>query len=428
MFWIFAALLVILTLAIILPTLLKKTLVEEDDRRNQNIQISKDQLAELETSFANKEVEQAEYEARRDELEQALYVDIDNEEVTKAEYAKPSFITAAVVALMIPLIAVGMYAKYGDSKAADPETAKIAKKIPLTADGKPDIDAMVRGLRQKLDANPNNPEGWYMMGRSYMALKRYKGATEAYEKLLALKPNDAKIMLFLADAEAMAKGGDMSGRPTALIEKSLEIEPNSITGLWLGGMVSQKQGNHHLAVKRWTTLIPLLGDDSEQIAEVKSMITESKKKLSAGVTTIATPAPALTAPVAPTAPTLNDSPTTATIAPQSIVVTVSLSDELKSQAKATDTVFIYAKAMTGPPMPLAAKRLQVKDLPITITLDDSLAMMPAMRLSAFPNVKIGARISKSGNAISANGDLYTEKLSVKKGTKQTLVIDSILKK
>ncbi|HIO93610.1 MAG TPA: c-type cytochrome biogenesis protein CcmI [Leucothrix mucor] len=437
MFWIFAVLLIVLALAIILPTLLKKTTVEEeeeDDRRNQNIQIAKDQLLELETSLSNKDVEQAEYEARRDELEQALHVDIDSEDVTKVEYAKPTFITAGIVALMIPLIAVGMYAKYGDSKAADPETAKVASKVPMTAEGKPDVDAMVLGLRKKLDAEPNNPKGWYMMGRSYMALKRYKGAVESYEKLLELKPNDAKVMLFLADADAMAQGGNMSGRPTTLIEKSLEIEPNSITGLWLGGMISQQQGKHTLAIKRWTALIPLLGDDAAQVAEVKAMMATSQKELSPEALAAI---PKVAAPIAPKAPkapvaSMEKIPpakvASQTDVKQSIVVTVSLSEELKSQANPTDTVFIYAKAMTGPPMPLAAKRLQVKDLPVTITLDDSTAMMPTMKLSAFPNIKIGARVSKSGNAIGVNGDLYTEKSSVKKGTKQTLVIDSILKK
>ncbi|RTZ64112.1 MAG: c-type cytochrome biogenesis protein CcmI [Aquificaceae bacterium] len=424
MFWIYATLLIILTLWVLLPPLLKKSMIEEDDRRDQNIHIAKEQLAELETSFSNKQMGEDEYLSRRDELEQALYSDVAETSETTVNYAKPSYIGAVIVALLIPLISVGVYSQYGNSQAADPEMAKIAKKVPLTADGKPDIDAMVLGLRRKLDANPNNPEGWYMMGRSYMALKRYKGAVEAFGKLLELQPNDAKVMLFLADAEAMQNRGSMEGHPAELVEKSLSIEPNSITGLWLGGMVAQKQGKHSLAIKRWTSLIPLLDDDATQIAEIKGMIADSKRKLSAG-TTVTAPQ-AITAPVAPTPPSLNDS--AKSVAAQSIVVTVSLADKLKSQVKPTDSVFIYAKAMSGPPMPLAAKRIQVKDLPITVTLDDSLAMMPAMKLSAFPNVKIGARVSKSGNAIGANGDLYTEISSVKKGTKQTLVIDSILKK
>ncbi|MCK5903158.1 MAG: c-type cytochrome biogenesis protein CcmI [Cocleimonas sp.] len=518
MFWIFALLLLLLALGIILPPLFKKTEVVQDDRRDQNIQIAKDQLADLEVSFGKKEMTEAEYSARRDELEQSLYTDVENTQNNKKiEYANPAKLSAGLMAVLIPAIAVGLYSLYGNPQAADPETAKIAKNVPMTKDGKPDIDAMVSGLRKKLEAEPNNPEGWYMMGRSYMALKRYKGATEAYEKLLELKPNDAKVMLFLADAMAMANQGSITGRPTELIEKALTIEPKDRTGLWLGGMAAQEQGDHSKAIQRWNTLMPLLSKSPDQQAEVRQLIAKSKKKMSPEAlaklaTTTSTPLstpptaqplkeepqpPAIptvpvqtSSPVAVVSPIANamlvapippeipltpetprissepantktvtaeptadpvktaitiakpsiesvpakavavpakpDSASTESIDPQSIVITISLAETLKDKAVATDTVFIYAKALAGPPMPLAAKRLQVKDLPITITLDDSMAMMPSMKLSAFPQVKIGARISKSGNAMKAQGDLYTEKQPVKKGTKQVLVIDSII--
>ncbi len=422
MFWIFAILLIILALALILPPLFKKTELETDARRSQNIQIAKEQLAELETSFSNQEMQRDEYLARRDELEQSLYSDVATDEATSTEYAKPSLISTVFIALMIPAIAFSMYAKYGNSDAADPIKAKIARNIPKKANGEPDIDAMVSGLRAKLEANPDNPEGWYMLGRSYMALNRYSDAVYTYEQLLKLEPKSAKYMLFLADASAMANKGDVSGRPAELIEKALELEPNNITGLWLGGMSLSQQGQHAKAIARWNLLIPLLKKQPKQIAEVRRLIAESKKKLSpeAIANLATTTAPQTTSTVADDTDQKNSNKT--------IIVTISLSDELKNQAKANDTVFIYAKAMTGPPMPLAAKRIQVKDLPITITLDDSMAMLPAMKLSAFPQVKIGARISKSGNAIAANGDLYTEKKAVKLGTKQELVIDTVLKK
>ena len=466
MFWIFAALLVALALIMILPPLLKKTELEVDDRRDQNIQIAKEQLAELETSFSNKEMSDDEYQQRRDELEQSLYTDVEGSSETnkKIEYAKPTLITAVAVAVLVPLIGAGMYSVYGNSKAADPETARIAGKVPMTADGQPDVDAMLVGLSKKLEENPNNPEGWYMMGRSYMALKRYGEAVGAYEKMLSLQPEDAKVMLFLADAVAMKNGGNISGQPAELIEKSLAIEPNSVTGLWLGGMAAQQQGQHEKAIQRWETLIPLLANEAEQVAEVRQLIAESKKQLSPQALTkmpaASTPlaaaqtAPSIPAapmaPAAPVAPAINNvaanAPATAPVVnqaassqavadtmdavadPQSIVVSVSLADHLRAQASPTDTVFIYAKAVAGPPMPLAAKRIQVKDLPVTIVLDDSTAMMPQMKLSAFPQVTIGARVSKSGNAISANGDLYVEKSPIEKGTQQMLVIDAVLQK
>ncbi len=434
MFWIYAILLIILALLIILPPLFKKIALETDARRSQNIQIAKEQLAELETAFSNKEMQQDEYLARRDELEQSLYSDVATAEATTTEYAKPSLISTVFIALMIPAIAFPLYAKYGNSDAADPSKAKIARNIPKKANGEPDIDAMVSGLRAKLEANPDNAEGWYMLGRSYMALNRYSDASYAYEQLLKLEPKSAKYMLFLADAVAMKNKGDVSGRPAELIEKALELEPNNVTGLWLGGMSLSQQGQDAKAIARWNLLIPLLEQQPEQIAEVRRLIAESKKKLSPDeianlpTTPVAQTTPAIANDIAQKDTHKTTDSTQDAIAPKTIIVTISLSDALKNQTKATDSVFIYAKAMAGPPMPLAAKRIQVKDLPITITLDDSMAMMPAMKLSAFPQVKIGARISKSGNAIGVNGDLYTEKKAVKLGTKQDLVIDSVLKK
>ncbi|HFC91863.1 MAG TPA: c-type cytochrome biogenesis protein CcmI [Leucothrix mucor] len=425
MFWIFAILLIILALAMILPPLLKKTQLETNARRDQNIQIAKEQLAELETAFANNEMQHDDYLARRDELEQALYSDTSSHEITTAEYAKPSIISTIFIALMIPAIAFGMYAKYGNPKLLDPEVAKTARNIPKKANGEPDIDAMVTGLRKKLEANPDNAEGWYMLGRSYMALNRFKDATYSYEQLYKLAPNDAKIMLFLADASAMANNGNVTGKPAELIEKSLKLIPNSVTGLWLGGMASSQQGNHAKAIERWTALIPLLSKQPEQANEIRGLIADAKKKLS--------PEAIANLPTASTKTKQKVAPEVTTKTPQathdkSIVVTVTLSEHLKNQANANDSVFIYAKAMSGPPMPLAAKRFQVKDLPITITLDDSTAMMPAMKLSGFPKVIIGARISKSGNAIGASGDLYSEKKDIALGTKQDLMIDSVLQK
>lgn len=427
MFWIIAILLIILALAMILPPLLKRTELDTNPRREQNIQIAKEQLAELETAFTNNEMQQDDYLARRDELEQALYSDTASDEITTTQYAKPSIISTGLIALIIPVIAFGMYAKYGNSKALDSETAKTANTIPKKANGEPDVDAMVSGLRKKLEADPDNAKGWYMLGRSYMALNRYKDAVYSYEQLYKLEPKDGKIMLFLADASAMANNGNVLGRPAELIEKSLTLIPKSVTGLWLGGMASSQQGNHTKAIERWTALLPLLSKQPSQASEVRQLIADAKKKLSPeAIANLPTISHKVEEKIEPAAAVSTNTQTVSDA--KSIVVTITLSEHLKDQANASDTVFIYAKAMAGPPMPLAAKRIQVKDLPITITLDDSTAMMPAMKLSAFPQVIIGARISKSGNAIGVSGDLYSEKRNIALGTQQNLMIDSVLQK
>jgi cytochrome c-type biogenesis protein CcmH len=111
-----------------------------------------------------------------------------------------------------------------------------------------------------------------------------------------------------------------------------------------------------------------------------------------------------------------------------VTLAVSLSEEFLAQVSPEDSVFLYAKAQVGPPMPLAAQRLQVKNLPITVVLNDSMAMMPQFKLSAFSSLIVGARVSKSGNAISQDGDLIVEAENISHGDNVTLVINRVLKK
>jgi cytochrome c-type biogenesis protein CcmH len=221
-------------------------------------------------------------------------------------------------------------------------------------------------------------------------------------------------MLSLADALAMENNGEIAGRPTQLINNALKIEPDNLTALWLGGMAARQQKNYVVAIERWQKVIPLIKEPTE-ITEVRSLIDEAMQKLSPDEKKH------LSKLVGAKSELLN---TKAGVT--GITVTISLSDEMKLVAKPTDTVFIYAKAMSGPPMPLAALKKQVKDLPFTATLDDSMAMMPTMKLSAHSTVKVGARVSMSGQPIAQNGDLFTEKKSVKLGDNVELVIDSIV--
>ncbi len=257
-------------------------------------------------------------------------------------------------------------------------------------------------------------------------------------------------------------------------------------GLWLAGMAAKQRGVNADAAKYWETLEPLLDPASGDRKEVRALITEVGGKLAdipaakspspasvvarsatnAGSNVAAASAPSApakpvigSAPVAPMAPSPNAAApiavakpipevTPSTSAPvaaakttpgaapvpattdkavtKGVTVMISLSDELKAKAKPEDTVFIYAKAMAGPPMPLAAQRKQVKDLPLTIVLDDSTAMMPQMKLSNFAEVKVGARVSFTGQPTAQPGDLFTEKASVKAGETIKLVIDSVV--
>ncbi len=433
MFWIISAGLIIIALAILLPPLLSSKSGTKNklqgSQRAQNIAIANEQMADLESRYKAGEMETVAYQSARDELEQALFADVGGSEAVQSlqeegqledgRKNKPSLLGSLLIAALIPAIAIPVYLKVGTPLFTEQLDSKLAAQkaktilVPKNADGSPNLDAMVAGLQKKMDKNPDNAKGWFMLGRSYMMLKRYPESATAFEKSLKLKPDSAQIMLALADSLAMTRNGEIAGRPVELINKALESEPNNLTALWLGGMAARQQGKFALAIERWQKVIPLVKDPAE-VTDVRSLIAEAMQKVSSEDKERLSKHEVMTEKE-----NIQDKTST------SVTVSVSISEELLVKVSPGDSVFIYAKAMSGPPMPLAALKKQVKDLPIKVTLNDSMAMIPAMKISSHQALKVGARISKSGQPIAQQGDLYTEKQSVQLGESIELVIDRI---
>ena len=440
MLWFLIAGLLLVAVAFLVMPLFRTQDESGDNRREQNIQIVREQMAELESSVERAEVESDDYHARRAELEQALYLDVDGDaEQIRNKASTTSRVSAGFVMLFVPISALAFYLYLGSPQA--PQMIEEARnnppaEIPLKADGTPDVEKLVASLHDKLRKSPANAEGWYMLGRSYMMMQQFDGAVEAYDNLNKLQPNEPDVMLMLADALSMQQGGQMAGRPEALINEALVAAPENTTALWLSGMALEQQEKYQEAFDRWTVLRPLLEDIPQEQEQLDILINRVKAKLegdkpvdtAAEVAESSVPAPAAKADSATTDEVAKAATEAATTQGAQVTLNVGLSDALREQAAPEDSVFIYAKAQTGPPMPLAAKRLQVKDLPATVILDDSMAMMPQFTLSAFDTLIVGARVSKSGNAVGQDGDLYTEQEQVAHGDTVTLSIDSVLKK
>jgi len=252
------------------------------------------------------------------------------------------------------------------------------------------MEQLVAGLAAKLQEEPENAEGWFMLGRSYMSMGRYSEAANAFKRAHDLVGDEPTVMLRYADALAMAQGGRIAGEPFELIKRALQLKPEDTTGLWLAGLGYEEQGQYEQAVQHWRKLEAMMQNDPASLNEVRNLIARAEQKLGSTVKVETAPAkPAAASSVA-------------------LKVNVSLDAALKDKVSAEDTVFIFARAMEGPPMPLAAVRKQVRDLPLTVTLDDSMAMMPQMKLSNYAKVLVGARISKAGTVTAQSGDLTGE--------------------
>jgi cytochrome c-type biogenesis protein CcmH len=259
------------------------------------------------------------------------------------------------------------------------------------------IDEMVAKLAARLQQEPDDLKGWVMLARTYSILKRYGEAETAYENVLRLGGEDANLLTDYADAMVMADGGTFTDRAGALLTRALELEPGNVKGLWLAGHWKYGKQEYTEALAYWQRAAAGLPPDSKDAAVIAQQITMVQNQLGIDA-----------APATTVAATTVDTDTTAATDSASgaaLSVHVSLAPDVATTTAAEDTVFIFARATQGPRMPLAIVRKQVKDLPVTVTLDDSMAMSPQMVLSKFGQVTVGARISKSGNAMPQSGDL-----------------------
>jgi cytochrome c-type biogenesis protein CcmH len=316
--------------------------------------------------------------------------------------ARPSRRLVAGLSVFVLAVAAAGYAVYGTPGAwRGVPVAQSEEEAGAGHGGAAEqIAAMVAKLEQRMKDQPDDAEGWSMLGRSYSAMGRYPEAVTAFKRVAALKPKDAQALADQADAVAMAAGRKLAGEPTQLIARALELDPKNLKALALAGTIAFDANDFAKAAQLWTTAVSVAEPGSELERNLQSGVAEARSR--AGL------------PPAPVASASAPAATAAATAGASLAGQVDIAAALKAKASPDDTLFVFARAVEGPRMPLAILRKQVKDLPLTFTLDDSMAMNPAMRLSTASQVIVGARISKSGNAIAQPGDLqgFTKAVAV----------------
>ncbi len=412
-FWLVAVLLMVATLLFLLPPLIK-TRVDESDalaRDELNLVIFKDQMKELKSDQAVGVLTSQQYDVARQDLERDFLHDSGGEssEVVGQTDRVIGRAAAAVIVVLLPVMAVSIYGLLGAGAAGlDPDSAR----PDVQAEGhQGSLDEQIVTLREHLQNTPEDAEGWLMLARSYYFMKDYTNANGAYERASALIQNpDPNFLADWADTAAMAQGRQMAGRPYELAQKALSLDPSHQKALWLAGTAAFETNDYTATLEYWQRLVKQFPEGSENHVQMQRNIDEIKEMLG----------------------TLAEEPQTAAVqtpaAGVSLHGVVRLSDELKGRVSPEQTVFVYARAPSGPRMPLAIVRKQVKDLPLTFTLDDSTAMTPAMKLSAFPQVMVGARVSMDGNAVLQSGDLETVMgpVNVSSAGELELVIDTIV--
>jgi cytochrome c-type biogenesis protein CcmH len=376
-------------------------------------------MAALRQARATGVLSEAEYKAKLEALA--------DESAAPARPAAPLPLVLGI-ALALPLAAIALYQWRGmpaaiDAPSASPEAASI-ENSPHAGDGAasgPEMDKAVAGLAKKLEQNPDDLQGWLLLGRAYKNMQRFAEAKDALTHAMKLAPDNPEVMVDYAESLALANPDHkIDGEARALIDKVFKSDPTNQRALWLIGIAEAQAEHYPQAVSAWESLLPMLPPDSSIATSVREQIVEARKR--GGM-----PAASFeTAAAAPTAPP--PAPMAAADGGASLVVKVDLAPELKSKVAPTDVLYVFARASEGPKMPLAIQRMTAGDLPATVTLTDGMGMTPAMKLSSVEQVVVGARISKTGVATPTSGDfqVLSPPLAVKQTKPVLLTINEVV--
>ncbi len=386
-------------LLVLLPVLRRRSAASRLSSDRINVDIYRDQLRELDEDLAAGTINRDEHAEARGELERRLLEDTAGGDAGDASPPRAGKWTAATLALIVPAAAIGLYLIVGTPQGIVPQPAATTAQN-ITPE---QIEQMLEKLATRLKNAPDDPEGWIMLGRSYAVLQRFSEAAAAYAQAAARLPKDAQLLVDYADVLAMSQGQRLTGEPEKLIQRALAIDPDNPKALALAGTIAFEQKKYAVAVAHWQKLAKSLPPGSEIASDVQASIAEAQALAGGSSGTKS----AVAKP---------DNAQKNAATPARVSGSIRIADALKARATPDDTVFIFARAVDGPPAPLAILRRRVADLPMEFTLDDAMAMAPGMNLSRFGKVIVGARISKSGTATRQAGDLEGFSKTVAVGT------------
>ena len=446
LFWIGAALLVALAWGLLWPAWRGRAKPGVGDAatgprspRSAHLVVLDEQLAALDADLAAGRLDAAQHALARSEVQRRMLDESDGaSNAGKASIASTSVgiadappaarsgrKTLAFVGLAVPLFAFVLYGLLGSPAGLNPPPgAGSGGAAEITPEA---LDKMLATLEQRLDKPSANLasdlQGWTLLARSYAGLQRFPAASRAYARASALAPNDAQLLADHADVLALVQGRSMQGEPDRLVAKALQIEPRNLKALALAGSSAFERKDFAAARGYWQQALGQAPPGSEFAAGLERSLSELGGA-NGGAGSDASP-PSQSTQTAQTAQTPIQSASTPTDAAR-IRGRVSLAPALAARALPTDTVFIFARAADGPRMPLAILKRTVAELPFEFTLNDSMAMSPQMKLSKFASVVVGARVSRSGNAMPQPGDLRGESApTATRADDLQLVIDSV---
>jgi cytochrome c-type biogenesis protein CcmH len=394
-FWLAAGLLLLIALSFLLiPVLRGRRAQREEDRTALNVALYQERVAELQVQREEGALTAEQLETGRAEAARELLA--DTEGVAPARVSSLGKAIPLLAAIMVPVLGLGLYLHFGSSDKV--ELTREFSQPPKS------LEEMVARLERAAAAQPESAEGLYFLGRAYMAQNRPAEAAKVFERAANLAGRQPELLGQWAQAQYFADDKKWSDKVQALTDEALKADPKEVTSLGLLGIAAFEDQRYQEAIGYWQRLMNELPVGDQSRTALEGGIEKAREQL------LASGGKVEAAPAAK--------------AQASIRVSVDLADAVKASALPGDSVFIFARAVSGPPAPLAVKRVTVADLPITVELGDVDAMMPQLKLSNFPEVQLMARISRAGQPTAGEWVGRSQPLSSSTKELQQLTIDS----
>ncbi|MEJ3595166.1 MULTISPECIES: c-type cytochrome biogenesis protein CcmI [Pseudomonas] len=394
-FWLAAGLLLLIALSFLLiPVLRGRRAQREEDRTALNVALYQERVAELQAQREEGVLTAEQFETGRAEAARELLA--DTEGVAPGRVSSLGKAIPLLAAVLVPVLGLSLYLHFGSSDKV--ELTREFSQPPQS------LEEMVARLERAAAAQPDSAEGLYFLGRAYMAQNRPADAARVFERAANLAGRQPELLGQWAQAQYFADDKKWSDKIQALTDEALKADPKEVTSLGLLGIAAFEDQRFEQAIGYWQRLMTELPEGDASRAALEGGIAKAREQLQASGGKVET------APVAK--------------AMASIKVNVNLADAVKASALPGDSVFIFARAVSGPPAPLAVKRVTVADLPITVELGDVDAMMPQLKLSNFPEVQLMARISRAGQPTAGEWVGRSQPLSSSTRELQQLTIDS----
>lgn len=392
-FWLLSTLLLLIALGFVLvPVLRARRSQTEEDRTALNVALYEERLAELQAQFDAGILTEDQLQAGRAEGARELLEDTeggDTPRVSRMGRALP-----LALALALPFAGLGLYLYWGASDKV--ELTRELQQPPT------DLADMIQRLERTVKAQPDSTESWYFLARAYTAQERYDDAVKAYAQAVEHSERDPALMGLYAQALFFANGKQWSEPLQVLVDEVMAANPQEPTTLGLLGIAAFERSDFAAARDHWERLLSVLPPQDPTREAIRSGIAAAVER--GGL--------------------VSNAPDSAAVANAvELRIEVSLDEAIGDKVAPGDSVFIFARAVSGPPMPLAVKRLTVADLPAQVSLSDADAMLEQLKLSLYPHVELVARISRAGDATAGEWQGRIGPVASSDKRLQTLIID-----